>query len=171
MEQIKANTTRSCRCGQREYSDTMPMYIPDTLMLALLLACSWCTIALAINTPGSTTWSLVWRNGALGQGSAAVFLGATALLLLDVIANDAMPRRYRLKWLRRVRWVSTTSIAAVYFLFAAIATLPDKNPQGSWVLIAYYSIVGCITLWLVMYAKVKRYKIQMAVKNAIPEPT
>jgi hypothetical protein len=149
----------------------MPMYIPDTLMLALLLACSWCTIALALKTPGSTTAALVWSNGLLGVVSAVVFFGAAVLLLFDVAVNDVMPSRYRLHWLRRLRWISTTAIATVYFLFSAIATLPDKSPEGSWVLIAYYSIVGGITMWLVLYAKVKRYNMQMAVQHATTQQT
>lgn len=145
--------------------------VPSYFVRVFLLLVGWCTAALTFNTPGSTTATLIANTGAVGKFWATVFCVTYLVLLADVVVNDFLPKRFKLPGARNYRWLFVSTMSLAYFIFAVLAMMLKNAPEGSWVLVVFYSAVGAFGLWFSAYAKFKRYERQMAAKNDEPQST
>jgi hypothetical protein len=141
--------------------------VPSYFVRVFYLIVAWCTIALTFKTPSSLPAVLAVSDGLTGKFFATVFCITFSILLVDVIVNDFMPRRFKLPGARNYRWLFMSLMSLSYFLFAVLALVTGTITDGSWILVAHYIAVGSFGLWFSVYAKFKRYERQIAERHYV----
>lgn len=166
MQQDQQKAERCASCGAVGHGSGAQVLIPSVFFRALLMVSMWCTASLEMNTPSSSTAVLIEKAGTTGALAAGVFMLAFLYMVIDAIANDMLPPRYRSAVLRTYRWTAVAASSVVYLVLAAASTMPSATLKGAWVLTVYYTAVACIAMWLALHTRVKRYVNEMAVHNA-----
>ena len=132
--------------------------VSSTWPRSLFLGSSLCTLALAVKSPASLTAVLVMGNGLVGVLGASVFAVAFVLLALDFVAHDVLPIKFTIRALRDYRWLWISSMSIVYWMFGTVSLLPQQAPDGAWVLIAWYFLIGVWGMAFAFTTKVGLYK-------------
>lgn len=174
-------TTNVARYTDDPLDDNIPLLVPSIFPRIFLLIVAWGTLTLAVRSPTSLTAVLVKKAGFAGELAALVFMGVFVVMSLDVLIHDVLPARYRpshhSKWvllrmlarLWRWRWLTLSLMSTVYVMFVALGLIVEQRPEGSWVLLIYYSLIATGAMALALYGKITRYNNQMAAQAALQE--